>query len=58
MKRDIRKDILELIIMYMYVTSVIFGLAYLLNGQVFGAITSILITTTSYFTLKYLNRNI
>ena len=52
-----KKDILELIIMYMYVTSVIFGLAYLLNGQVFGAITSALITTTSYFILKYINRN-
>lgn len=58
MKRDIRKDILELIIMYMYVTSVIFGLAYLLNGKIISTMASILITTGSYFVLKKINRDI
>ena len=52
-----KKDILELIIMYMYVTSVIFGLAYLLNGKIISTMISILITTGSYFALKKINRN-
>lgn len=52
-----KKNILELIVMYMYVTSVIFGIAYLLNGKIISTMTSVLITIGSYFTLKYLNRN-
>lgn len=52
-----KKDILELVVVYMYYMGAIFGLAYLFNEKIIGSIISILITTVSYYVLKYLNRN-
>ena len=53
-----KRDILELIVVYVYYLSVIFGLAYLLNGKIISTMASILITTGSYFVLKKINRDI
>lgn len=57
MKRGIKRDILELIMVFTYCLGVIFGCAYLLNGMILQAMASILITTGSYFVLKKINRN-
>ena len=52
-----KRDILELIVVYVYYLSVIFGLAYLLNGKIISTMVSLLMATGSYFVLKYINRN-